>query len=487
MSRRRVAYYYDPDVGAYTFGLHQYLKPHRVKMTHDLVSAYNMLGKMHVLKPKRTSAEALTAFHTDEYVQFLSKVTPETFAQLSFNGTRFLIGEDNPPFEGLFEFSSISAGGSIAAAQRITSGAADIAINWAGGLHHAKKSEASGFCYVNDIVLCILELLRSVPRVLYIDIDCHHGDGVEEAFYTTDRVLTCSFHKYGNYFPGTGAQEDRGMGKGRGYAVNIPLNDGISDDSFKSVFEPVVAKILEVYRPSAIVLQCGADSLAGDKLGCFNLSMHGHAHCVQWLREKNVPLVLLGGGGYTVKNVARAWTYETACAIGGGMEAAIDPVLPYCESFDWFGPRYRLEVLASNMEDLNVSLDAVRLTALQQLSELPPVPSVAMQDVPRASLSSHLFPRRSMEKDPDELDARLSQRIRDAASLHHHHSDISDDDEDEESDNEDGHRQTTRRHMSIVTNRDIYGARKTDGVTTTTTTRRFFDLGLELPRSVAGR
>jgi histone deacetylase 1/2 len=127
----------------------------------------------------------------------------------------------------------------VGAAERIASGAADIAVHWAGGLHHAKKREASGFCYVNDIVLGILELLRSYPRVLYIDIDCHHGDGVEEAFYTTDRVMTCSFHKFGEYFPGTGTQEDKGRGKGKGYAVNVPLKDGITDQAFKSVFEPV--------------------------------------------------------------------------------------------------------------------------------------------------------------------------------------------------------------------------------------------------------
>ena len=126
-----------------------------------------------------------------------------------------------------------------AAAERIAGGATDIAINCAGGLHHAKKREASGFCYINDIVLCILELLRSVSRVLYIDIDCHHGDGVEEAFYTTNRVMTCSFHKYGEFFPGTGTLQDRGRGKGKGYAVNVPLKDGITDDSFRSVFEPV--------------------------------------------------------------------------------------------------------------------------------------------------------------------------------------------------------------------------------------------------------
>ncbi|KAF7340981.1 Histone deacetylase [Mycena sanguinolenta] len=348
MSRRRVAYYYDADVGAYTFGYNQYLKPHRVKMTHDLISAYGMLDKMHVLRPARTSAETMTSFHTDEYVQFLSRVTPETFAKLSFNGTRFLVGDDNPPFEGVFEFSSISAGGSIAASQRINSGAADIAINWAGGMHHAKKSEA--YCATS-------------PACSTIDIDCHHGDGVEEAFYTTDRVMTCSFHKYGAFFPGTGTQKDMGRGKGKGYALNVPLNDGI----------------LEVYRPSAVVLQCGADSLAGDKLGCFNLSMQGHANCVQFLRRQNVPLVLLGGGGYTVKNTARTWTYETACALG--IEDMIDPMLPYSEYFDWFGPRFRLEVVPSNMDDLNLkgTLDAVRTQALKQLSDLIPAPSVAMQ------------------------------------------------------------------------------------------------------------
>lgn len=266
-----------------------------------------------------------------------------------------------------------------AAAQRIASGAADIAINWAGGLHHAKKREASGFCYINDIVLGILELLRSYPRVLYIDIDCHHGDGVEEAFYTTDRVMTASFHKFGEYFPGTGTQEDKGRGKGKGYSVNVPFKDGITDEAFQSVFEPVslkfsgirsvltyvcskvIARILDVYQPSVVVLQCGADSLAGDKLGCFNLTMHGHANCVQFLRKQNVPLILLGGGGYTVKNVARTWTYETACALG--IENDIDLNLPWNDYFEWFGPRYRLEVPENNMDDLNVkdgSIDVVR-------------------------------------------------------------------------------------------------------------------------------
>ncbi|KDR84346.1 hypothetical protein GALMADRAFT_55732 [Galerina marginata CBS 339.88] len=399
------------DVGAYTYGLGHLMKPHRMRVTHELATAYGMLDKMHVLRPKRASPEAMTAFHTDEYIHFLHSVTPETVEKMTYQRTRFLVGDDNPAFEGVFEFCSISAGGSISAAERLASGAADITINWAGGLHHAKKREAAGFCYINDIVLGILELLRTYPRVLYIDIDCHHGDGVEEAFYTTDRVMTCSFHKFGEFFPGTGTQEDLGSGKGKGYSVNVPLKDGISDESFKSVFDPVIDRIMDVFRPSAVVLQCGADSLAGDKLGCLNLTMHGHAHCVQFLRKYNVPLVLLGGGGYTVKNVARAWTYETACALG--IEDEIDPNLPWNQYFEWFGPTYRLEVPANNMEDMNVkdrSLDNIREVALEQLQQLSCAPSVQMQDVPAVSVGQHLGFGKYEVEGKDELDERLARK-----------------------------------------------------------------------------
>lgn len=170
----------------------------------------------------------------------------------------------------------------------------DMAVNWAGGLHHAKKSEASGFCYVNDIVLAILELLKYHQRVLYIDIDIHHGDGVEEAFYTTDRVMTVSFHKYGEYFPGTGDLRDIGAGKGKYYAVNFPMRDGIDDESYGQIFKPIISKVMEMYQPSAVVLQCGADSLSGDRLGCFNLTVKGHAKCVEVVKTFNLPLLMLG-------------------------------------------------------------------------------------------------------------------------------------------------------------------------------------------------
>lgn len=182
----------------------------------------------------------------------------------------------------------------------------------------------------SDIVLGILELLRFRQRVLYIDIDVHHGDGVEEAFYTTDRVMTVSFHKYGEYFPGTGELRDVGVGQGKYYAVNFPLRDGIDDVSYKSIFEPVIKSVMEWYRPEAVVLQCGGDSLSGDRLGCFNLSMRGHANCVNFVKSFNLPTMILGGGGYTMRNVARTWAFETSILVGEPLGAG----LPYNDYYE---------------------------------------------------------------------------------------------------------------------------------------------------------
>lgn len=183
---------------------------------------------------------------------------------------------------------------------------------------------------MTDIVLGILELLRYKQRVLYIDIDVHHGDGVEEAFYTTDRVMTVSFHKYGEYFPGTGELRDIGVGQGKHYSVNFPLRDGIDDRSYKGIFEPVIKSVMEYYRPEAIVLQCGGDSLSGDRLGCFNLSMQGHANCVNFVKSFDLPVLVLGGGGYTMRNVSRTWAYETGLLVGQNM----GPELPYNDYYE---------------------------------------------------------------------------------------------------------------------------------------------------------
>ncbi len=157
-------------------------------------------------------------------------------------------------------------------------------------------------------------MLKVYPRVLYLDIDVHHGDGVEEAFFTTNRVMTCSFHKYKDFFPGTGNWNDIGFENGKYHAVNYPLNEGIDDMTYEHIFKPVMDAIFANFKPSAVLLQCGSDSLSGDKLGCFNLSVRGHGKCVEYIKSLGVPLLLVGGGGYTLRNIPRCWTYETSIA-----------------------------------------------------------------------------------------------------------------------------------------------------------------------------
>nr|XP_027201294.1 threonylcarbamoyladenosine tRNA methylthiotransferase-like [Dermatophagoides pteronyssinus] len=174
--------------------------------------------------------------------------------------------------------------------------------------------------------------------------------GVEEAFYLCSRVMTVSFHRYGDYFPGTGSILDVGGSAGKYYSVNVPLKAGMTDEMYVSLYKDVVAKCVEVYQPRAIVLQCGADSVAGDRLGCFNLSTKGHGACVEWTRSLQIPLVILGGGGYTIKNVARTWLYETAVALGKGAE--ISEEIPRNEYYQYYGPNFQLH-LSPNPELAN--------------------------------------------------------------------------------------------------------------------------------------
>ncbi|KAL3922663.1 MAG: hypothetical protein SGPRY_004476 [Prymnesium sp.] len=176
---------------------------------------------MEIFRPHLATADEMMAFHSPEYIDFVRRVTPDNQHDFSKQLQRFTVGDDcpvshsefslalhvrGPPcgsracgsaqvFDGLYDYCRVYSGGSIDGAVKLNHGVCDVAINWSGGLHHAKRNEASGFCYINDIVLGILELLKYHPRVLYVDIDIHHGDGVEEAFYTSDRVMTVSFHK----------------------------------------------------------------------------------------------------------------------------------------------------------------------------------------------------------------------------------------------------------------------------------------------------
>ena len=172
----------------------------------------------------------------------------------------------------------------------------------------------------------------------------HHGDGVEEAFYTTDRVMTVSFHQYGDFFPGTGDIGDIGVQEGKNHSVNVPLRPGMDDVSYSRVFQQVIKGVMDWYRPDAVVLQCGGDSLSGDRLGSFNLSMRGHANCVNYVKSFNLPTMLVGGGGYTMRNVARTWAFETGVVVG----EEVGPDLPY-DDFYGVGDLRSIDLLSINL------------------------------------------------------------------------------------------------------------------------------------------
>ncbi|KAF7892616.1 uncharacterized protein EAF02_000154 [Botrytis sinoallii] len=333
-----VSFHMNPMIEKHHFGPKHPMKPWRLTLSKGLIMAYGMHVAMDTYVSRAATQEELEDFHTHDYLEYLKSAKvgpPDERVETPYNLGSF----DCPVFDGLFNYCSMYSGASIDAARNLCNGTSDIAINWSGGLHHAKKTEASGFCYVNDIVLAILQLLRKVPRVLYIDIDVHHGDGVEEAFWSTGRVMTVSFHKWDpvNFFPGTGALDDTGPknenNQGAHHAVNVPLNDGIDDEQYIRVFKQVIDKCVEKFRPSAIVLQCGADSLAGDRIGTFNVLVQGHGACVEHVKRYGIPLMLVGGGGYTPRNVARAWTNETSIAIGAKLNEELPMHTPYRDHF----------------------------------------------------------------------------------------------------------------------------------------------------------
>ncbi|OWR47805.1 histone deacetylase 3 [Danaus plexippus] len=403
MSQQRVAYFYNPDVGNFHYGPGHPMKPHRLSVTHSLVLNYGLHKKMQVYRPYRASAHDMCRFHSEDYIEFLQNVTPQNIQTYSKDLLHYNVGDDCPVFEGLFDFCSMYTGASLEGAMKLNNNACDIAINWSGGLHHAKKFEPSGFCYVNDIVIAVLELLKYHPRVLYIDIDVHHGDGVQEAFYLTDRVMTVSFHKYGNYFfPGTGDMYEIGAESGRYFSVNVPLKEGIDDQSYVQIFKPVISNVMEFYRPTAIVLQCGADSLAGDRLGCFSLSTRGHGECVKFVKNLNVPTLVVGGGGYTLRNVARCWTYETSLLV----DENISNELPYTEYLEFFAPDFQLhpEINSTSNANSKQYLEAITKHVYDNLKMCQHSPAVQMTHIP-----GDFLPEEYRIKEEPDPDIRISQ------------------------------------------------------------------------------
>ena len=306
------AFIYTDEWAKYAYGLHHPLKPMRLRLTYELMQAYGLLDvPARTIPAVEASTEALVRFHAPEYLQVLEAVS-EGVTVPTMN--RYGLGPgDNPVFPGLLRFSALAVGASLQAAQIVEAGEAPVAFNIGGGLHHGMPAYASGFCYLNDIVVAIDYLVGKGHRVAYIDIDTHHGDGVQAAYYRTDSVLTISLHESGRYlFPGTGFEHEIGEEAGRGYSVNVPLAPYTDDEVFTWAFRQVVPPLLSAFQPDILVTQLGVDTFRSDPLSDLELTTEGFSTMVEMFRDLSLPWVALGGGGYDVPNVPRAWTLAWA-------------------------------------------------------------------------------------------------------------------------------------------------------------------------------
>lgn len=311
---------------AYTrfdYGPEHPLRMERLGLTWRLMEAYGLtrLPNATVRAHEPAAESAIARYHAQPYLEAL-KAANGGFAP--GHAERYGLGPgDNPVFPGLWDAARLCAGGSLLAAELVASGTVARAFHFAGGLHHALPSRASGFCYVNDAVLAILHLKARGLRVLYVDIDAHHGDGVQYAFYGDPTVMTISTHERGDYlFPGTGFVEETGEGDGVGYAVNLPLEPYTDSAIYLPAFEQVVPPLAAAFRPDVVVAQLGIDSHRTDPLTHLGLDVQGFARAVARIVELGPRLVCLGGGGYDLQNVARAWT--AAWAVLNGVELAAE-------------------------------------------------------------------------------------------------------------------------------------------------------------------
>jgi acetoin utilization protein AcuC len=282
---------------------------HRAGRTLDTVRAMGMIdtADRRVLAPAPAVRPVLEAFHTRAYLDCLERagrgaLTPDEALQAGL-GT-----PDCPIFKDMYPFLALAAGASLTGADAILSGAARIAFNPSGGFHHAQPGHAAGFCYLNDIVLAALAFRQAGKRVAFVDIDVHHADGVQDAFYARDDILVMSLHESGKtLFPGTGRVDEIGEGPGRGYTVNLPLPVGTYDEAYERLFRTVCLPLLRCYAPDVIILEIGMDGLAGDPLAHLHLTNNVYADVVHAVLKLGTPVLATGGGGYNIENTVRGW------------------------------------------------------------------------------------------------------------------------------------------------------------------------------------
>jgi acetoin utilization protein AcuC len=327
-----IAVVWDDALLGYTMGGDHPMHPVRLDLTMRLADSLGVLSsdRVRVLRPTPADVELLTLVHDPAYLDAVKRAPTDPYGVGHGLGT-----PDNPVFEGMYDAAALITGGSVLAAQQVHTGAAQHAVNIAGGLHHAMRDAASGFCVFNDAAVAIAWLLRQgYERIAYVDLDVHHGDGVQAAFYDDPRVLTVSIHQTPlTLWPGTGFPEETGdPDKALGTAVNLALPNGTDDSGWLRAFTAVVPSVVRAFSPQILVTQCGCDAHHEDPMADLGLTvdglrtsyraMHDLAHQVcdgRW--------VALGGGGYgLVRCVPRAWTHLIAEA--GGDRLAPDTEIP---------------------------------------------------------------------------------------------------------------------------------------------------------------
>ncbi|GGO69867.1 acetoin utilization protein AcuC [Nonomuraea cavernae] len=314
---------WDDALTAYNFGPSHPLAPVRVELTMALARELGVLDKVELAGCVPASDDELAMVHKRGYIEAVKGVSATGAPDLSAGlGTT-----DNPAFAGVHEVSALIAGASLAAARAVWEGTAEHAVNVAGGLHHAMPSTASGFCVYNDPALAIAWLLaQGVSRVAYVDVDVHHGDGVQAMFYDDPRVLTISLHESPRtLFPGTGFPSETGAD---GSAVNVALPAGCGDTGWLRAFDAVVPPLLREFRPEILVTQHGCDSHALDPLANLMLSLDAQRASYAALHRlahetAGGRWIVTGGGGYElVQVVPRAWTHLIAEVAGHPLDPA---------------------------------------------------------------------------------------------------------------------------------------------------------------------
>lgn len=315
----KVVLVYTDQYSRYDFGPNHPLRPLRLKLTYDLMEKLGLLSheRLEIKEPIVATREQIERAHDTEYVEVVKKLSDNPEDRTLQPYLYGLGPGDNPIFKGMYEASALVCGASILAADLVwKNNDIMIGFNPAGGLHHAQKKRASGFCIFNDIAVAIhhLKQLKKDIKIAYLDIDCHHGDGVQWLFYDDPNVLTISFHESGKFlFPGTGHTNEDGEGLGKGLSLNFPLLPGTNNRMFLKLFRYCVPRILDAYSPDLLFTQLGVDMYYNDPLTQMGLSISAYKDIAQTLYTCahdycNNRWVAVGGGGYLMTVVPRAWS-----------------------------------------------------------------------------------------------------------------------------------------------------------------------------------